>query len=316
MKGKSGKFDGNYLYSLVESFKVFASNSGTFWPVVWFLVLYYIIFGFYIFGLQDACTKQNQQNCTNSTSMWKSKEAFRLAVKDSNEKWTIITEVMGIFLGLFVASMMSRWWAQVSSMPDISPVAMVLNCWVLSGEGSLELKKTILRYCLLSYNAVMIQISPREIIKSEQSYWSWLCCCCSDGREEGIGTPDKYDLILSKDAHQVKIEEAMLIDKLNNSRYWFVPINQACTLIRDRPKLIPDATDVMAAIMKYQNSLGNLIQFDENPFPPLCVNAVNLISWVYLSIGAFAVQHCDSFSTPENLGDWFWVNIKPDSYLY
>ena len=140
MKGKSGKFDGNYLYSLVESFKVFASNSGTFWPVVWFLVLYYIIFVFYIFGLQDACTKPNQQNCTNSTSMWKSKEAFRFAVTDSNEKWTIITEVMGIFLGLFVASMMSRWWAQVSSMPDISPVAMVLNCWVKSGEGSLELK--------------------------------------------------------------------------------------------------------------------------------------------------------------------------------
>ena len=36
---------------------------------------------------------------------------------------------------------------------------MALNGLVKTKEGSMSLKKTILRYCLLSYNAVMIEIT-------------------------------------------------------------------------------------------------------------------------------------------------------------
>ena len=256
--------------------------------MVCFLSLYCIIFIIYHLVLEDACTATKQNDCTNSTSISKSKATFKTEVEQYYETHKTVTEILTLFLGFFVGIMMQRWWDQVSSMPDITQVSMVLNCLVKSEEGSMELKKTILKYCLLSYNEVMIQISQREIKKS-------MICRLFRIKEDigAIKDPEHY------------FKETLTIDEFNQfnmqESHWSVPINQACVLIRDHPTLINEAKDVLEAITKFQESLGNLIHFHKNPFPPLCANVVCWVSWMYLFLGAFVLQQFSFREEPSDM---------------
>ena len=161
------------------------------------------------------------------------------------------------------------------------------------------LKRTILRYCLLSYNAVMIKISTKktvwwkncccyEIYKA-RCYKSYKGCWCCKHYVKPVGDLNKYGLFLTGDADQFKLNG---IDELKHSKSWSVPINQACTLARDGMKDDAKAKDVITAIAKFQESLENLIHFIENPFPPLCVNMVWFVSYMYVIFGSFALQQC------------------------
>ena len=108
--------------------------------------------------VQDACMDMasgqkdafvNQKTCTNSTL---SKGSFQMEVAQYSKMHVEVSRILTFFLGFFVANMMKRWWDQVTTLPDITQVAMVLNGLVRSGKGSTSLKKTILRYCTLFEN--------------------------------------------------------------------------------------------------------------------------------------------------------------------
>ena len=157
----------------------------------------------------------------------------------------------------------------------------------------------------MSYNAVLIQISKRKTKKCK-----WCCCCCCHGSEanDDVEAPEDYcDLILEKDdRRQFKMEKADLQLKLKtNSSYWNIPINQACPLVRD--KLDDNASTILGAIIKFQESLENLIQFHENPFPPLCIKIVTLACWMYVALGSFALQFCSGRDRIKN--DIFFVSL-------
>ena len=146
-----------------------------------FLGGYYILFAIYYGALQDACTKINQKDCTHSTAFFKSRETFKQEAEKYSKVHKTLSSILTFFLGFFVVTMMKRWWDQVSSLPDIAQVAMVLNCLV--PEDSMHKKKTILRYCLLSYSAVMIQIRKKS--SSWCSCFSICSCfCCLDSNGE------------------------------------------------------------------------------------------------------------------------------------
>ena len=218
---------------------------------------------------------------TNSTAL--SKPKFQKKVEQYYKMFVVVAKILTFFLGFFVSTMMKRWWDQVKSLPDITQVALVLNGLVSNSrkEDSMHLKKTILRYCLLSYNAVMIQISK----KAKKSKIS--SCCPDKQRVEtnAIEDPEEKCLLLPEDADQFNTR---------NSRYWWVPINHACGLVQDSSQdmMIKDVKDVVAAIGKFQQSLQKLMQFHENPFPTLCVQVVHLACWMYVILGSFALQSC------------------------
>ena len=264
------------------------TNAGIVQPVTLFLALYYAIFLFYFFYLKDVCTDATSDpnivdmTCTtNSTAL--SKPKFQKKVEQYYKMFVVVAKILTFFLGFFVSTMMKRWWDQVKSLPDITQVALVLNGLVSNSrkEDSMHLKKTILRYCLLSYNAVMIQISK----KAKKSKIS--SCCPDKQRVEtnAIEDPEEKCLLLPEDADQFNTR---------NSRYWWVPINHACGLVQDSSQdmMIKDVKDVVAAIGKFQQSLQKLMQFHENPFPTLCVQVVHLACWMYVILGSFALQSC------------------------
>ena len=301
---------------LKGNWKFFWSHSGVRSPALLFLVLYYILFGIYYGFLKDTCTKVNQKDCTHSTAIIYSRETFQKEAEKYSQVHKTLSSILTFFLGFFVVTMMKRWWDQVSSLPDIAQVAMVLNCLV--PEDSMHKKKTILRYCLLSYSAVMIQI------RKKSSSWcscfsicSCFCCLDSNGENdieaaedtsrscclrwcrksnENYELPDDYlELILRKDvrADPKNMEEEVLKNKIKKASYWNLPINLAGPIVRDLGK---DVNNVLAAIIKFQQSLESLMQFYENPFPPLCITLVRLTCWMYVVLGSFALQFCSGRS--------------------
>ena len=56
--------------------------------------------------------------------------------------------------------MMARWWKQVCSLPDIKLLATTLNGLVPTDSNKdFEMKKTVLRYCMLSYYLLMTDVT-------------------------------------------------------------------------------------------------------------------------------------------------------------
>ena len=262
----------NHVLKTLFSPQVFWSHSGIRQPVAVFLILYYAIFVIYI-RLKDLCidpvTQQpnvfvNNTTCVNDPMAPLTKQKFAMKVAEYSKMHIQASKILTFFLGFYVANMMKRWWDQVSSLPDITQVAMALNGLVKTKEGSMTLKRTILRYCLLSYNAVMIQITKMN-------------------PDNPMPAPEEKGLLLAEETEQFN---------LKNSRHWWVPINSACTLVRDQSDMIKDGKEVVAAIGKFQQSLAKLMKFHQNPLPTLCEQVVHLASWMYVILGSFALQDC------------------------
>ena len=261
----------NHVLKTLFDPRIFWSYAGIRRPVATFLVLYYAIFCVYFLGLKDACTdratmRKDKFASVNCTDLTPNRATFQMEVAQYSKMHVESTRILTFFLGFFVASMMKRWWDQVTTLPDISQVAMVLNGLVKSGKDSLSLKKTILRYCLLSYNAVMINIT-KNARKSKMM----------------VEDPEEKGLLLPGDADQFNMK---------NSRNWWVPINHACGIVQDHPEMIKDVKDVVVTIGKFQESLHKLTKFHENPLPTLCVQVVHLACWMYVFLGSFALQDC------------------------
>ena len=266
----------NFLKTLFSP-RVLWSHEEIRQPVLCFLVLYYAIFFVYFFAFKDCCIDPDTMqpnlfvdplNCVQPNETMFTKDKFMMVKEEYSKRHVEVTKILTFFLGFYVATMMKRWWDQISSLPDITPVAMALNGWVQPLPNSLVLKKTILRYCLLSYNSVMIQITGSA----------------KNDKNMAMDAPKEKGLLLPEELGQFNAK---------NSRHWWVPINAACTLVQaNTGELIRDGKDLMAAIGKFQCTLHQLMQFYENPMPCLCAQVVHLACWIYVILGSFAIQSC------------------------
>merc|ERR1712141_206159 len=74
-----------------------------------------------------------------------------------------MNHVLAYFLGLYATTIMYRWWSQIIHMPRICDLAIVLNGIVIPGHKGLDsatrFKKTILRYCLLSWTMMFTHVN-------------------------------------------------------------------------------------------------------------------------------------------------------------
>ena len=210
------------------------------------------------------------------------RDKFKMEVKSFAKMHTQLTKIMTFFLAFYVGTMMTRWWCQVSSLPDISVVAMTLNGLVKTTKGSMELKKSILRYCLLSYHAVIIQITRYN-------------------KNCKIPAPQEKQLLLSNEAQKFNI---------GSPRNWWLPTNETCTLVQaSRDEMIKDVKEVIAAICKFDKSLHTLMDFNENPLPDLCAQVCHLACWMYAILGAVAFQTCSGEH------EWFWIPLLDFPYF-
>ena len=147
----------------------------------------------------------------------------------------------------------------------------------------------------------------KKFVKVEAGTRSCLNCCYPQSNENYELPEDYFELILRKDvsADQKNMEEEVLKNKIKKASYWNLPINLACPIVRDLGK---DVNNVLAAIIKFQQSLESLMQFYENPLPPLCITVVEFTCWMYVVLGSFALQFCSEISD-EVVSDMFFVSL-------
>ena len=174
------------------------------------------------YTLDAAKTYCENPNITIST--WTT-EKFQIEVAGIAQMHASLTRILTFFLGFYVGTMMKRWWDQVSHLPNITSLAMFLNGMVPRSHDSLALKKTILRYCLLSYHAVIVQITR-------------------DNKKHKMEGAMGKDLIKSNEVQKFN---------LSNPHNWWLPINKACALVQERKQEFSDKKDVVSAIGKFEH---------------------------------------------------------------
>ena len=273
----------------------------------------------YFFVLPEACsvqaqnvksqtshTSQNTQpvNCSKNVLFTKAK--FKAEVTQLNGLHKMAAKVLTLLLGFYVATMMRRWWQQISALPDIKLLAMTLNGLVQFDKNEpdrdLKLKKSILRYCVLSYTLLMVEITKPSDMKSDRItrwFYNWFSCCKR--------THDtKVPLVDSKYTTSQFLYEKSLItsneesgfDGQDMSKHWWVPINWACKLVQTNLDLMKDAKEIIGQLNKFQHSLNSILEYHLNPLPALCAQAVHIICWGFLIFGSYASQSCDGKHHP------------------
>jgi hypothetical protein len=146
----------------------------------------------------------------NISGPWSDKESnFCSSVKNWNSDHKNMVKVLAFLLGFYTATVMKRWWSQISNMAIITNVTNILNGTVQPGEKGIQLKKTILRYCLLSWTLLMHKISP--IMKKEYPYLS------EQLFDKGLITKVEVEKLTKK--HQTSDE------------LWWIPINWCMQLV-------------------------------------------------------------------------------------
>ena len=63
-------------------------------------------------------------------------------------------------LGFYVSLVVKRWWEQYWKLPWPDSIAIYLKCLVM-GDLALMIRRTIIRYCILSYILCIRRLSVR-----------------------------------------------------------------------------------------------------------------------------------------------------------
>ena len=156
----------------------------------------------------------------------------------------------------------------------------------------MELKKTILRQCALSYTLLMKTISSdmKSNFKDAEAII-----------EKGLATQAE-------------------IDSLGTfwTEKWWIPINWACCRAQKEQNadghLPYEGHEVILTLVKFKENLTHLAEYSHNPLPGICTQAVYLVFWSFLFFGAINLQTVNF----ENygFGGIFFVSFKIIYFLY
>ena len=113
-------------------------------PVCVFALLFMFLWGLYNMGLpsEKDCIKAQSLNQTASIlcKLDYTRQRMEIKVTEMAAHHAVTLLVVTLLLGFYVKTMISRWWRQLCSMPDITDVACALNAFVKSGMLSQKTK--------------------------------------------------------------------------------------------------------------------------------------------------------------------------------
>jgi len=261
-----------------------------------FLVLYYI--GQILYQSDALCIKSLKvfKNKTitpaNSNHIPSDKETdqCQIIAKDYFDRWAIQEKTMSrlitFLIGFYVSSNVRRWWEQVSRLPDADNLSMILGglVWAqsepgpASPEAALHLKKTIVRYGLLSWTMCLTRISSPLMnrFSSAQDYI------------------DK-NLLTRREADALKLD----LNDCGSPSQWWIPLSWSISMVNDafnnkvkgKDGLVPkDHKDILSVIIKLRNELHKISEYRQKPMPAIYKQAVFLAVWGWMLVGIVANQ--------------------------
>jgi len=285
----------------------------TFTKVLAFLILYYVITITVAIGTKGLDKERDcgiykdgeyHRNGTKSgrssfCNIYDKESGFCISTENWKSDHKNMVKVLGFLLGFYTATVMKRWWSQISHMPMITDVTMVLNGIVLPGEkgpySAMKLKKKLLRYCLLSWTLLMSKISP--ILKAKYAK-------DADPNEvlaKGLITPEEVKILTRNDNTSMA-----WLDK------WWIPMNWCMLLINkelhESGHLPRQGKIVLYELKNYKKSLEEIMEYNHHPIPAICAQAVHVVCWFYLIIGAFSSQ---PWCSNDNDSVWHYFQRLP-----
>ena len=233
------------------------------------------------------------------------KQIFKRETKQVAAAHKSFVKVITFVLGFYVATMMRRWWTQISKLPDITQVAMALNGFVQPKPDdpeqmtrAMKLKKDILRYCMLSYSFLMIEMTrpsttPKTWMGKVYSFLSIRIQPNQTKRNQQTRRDKIVDLEHVKEKNLLLPNEEAFFHGKDMDKYWWLPLHWACKKIQANREMIDSSYEVVNALKEYQHNLYCLLEYHMNPFPNICSQAVYVAAWVYLLMATYASQMVD-----------------------
>ena len=157
---------------LISAFhrKTFKSTIlGVTWkPVLFFLVLYWFFQILYQTEVFSTCKREEHTEIETEQEAAVCNLVWHDWVAGMKENESTATRYLTFILGFYVGQMIKRWWEQVKCLPDVDSITNVMAGFiqlefkddVKAKDAALELKKKIVRYCLLSWTMCLAVISP------------------------------------------------------------------------------------------------------------------------------------------------------------
>jgi len=179
-------------------------------------------------------------------------------------------------LGFYVSLVVKRWWEQYCKLPWPDNIAIYLRGLVIGGEGdqSLVIRRTIIRYCLLSYVLCIKRLSIRlrkrfpsmhEVIRT------------------GLVRPDEAKRIGEEDSTQMY------------GSNWWMPLKWSTDILaraqRDGIiKSAPGYSGLLGQISNYRSALTGVATYGHIPVPLVYTQVVTMAVYVYFAVSLIGEQ--------------------------
>ena len=174
----------NLMLSAIRK-KTFKSTIfGVTWkPLLSFIFFYFLFQCLYQTGVFNTCPGHghNQTHAESAEEAAVCNRIWHDWVIKMKDNETTATRYLTFILGFYVGQMIKRWWDQVKSIPYIDSITNCMAGFVQlefkdeeskAKVAALELKKKVVRYCLLSWTMCLASISPplKEKFKIGENY--------------------------------------------------------------------------------------------------------------------------------------------------
>ena len=215
---------------------------------------------------------------------------YKVQTRKLVDKEALFSKILTLLLGFYVAFTVERWWRQVSLLPRMDPICLTMEgcMWWDPGKNESEVfiekdlnviqfKKTIARYCLLSFAMCMSTISKplRKKFRKPRDFNKAL-----------LLSVDEYSILKSKyggDGWKTK---------------WSVPllwanamINRACNKPQDKDSVKFRFTrEILKELKIFQRSLRDLSDYNTYHVPNLVIRGITLGIWFWFGMGVFASE--------------------------
>ena len=93
------------------------------------------------------------------------KEGFKKTAENIREHERTIIKILALLLGFYASTLMRRWWGQVSKLPRLNDVAMVMNAIFQPGIKVLSLLEACFDLISSPSLSMKIQIITGKLLK-------------------------------------------------------------------------------------------------------------------------------------------------------
>ena len=237
------------------------------WKLVWKQLLvygavYFAISLFYRYELDDKQTK-----------------AFELLIKEVRKNLNTSASTLTFLLGFYVSLVVKRWWEQFKKLPSLDEVASVSKVAISLQDESknLLIRRTIVRYCLLSY-VLCLRITSSQVRRQYPSMDRLVA--------SKLVSKDEAKLIGDENPEDIQI--------IGGSNWW-LPIDWTIDIIRKaqidgRFANFPLNSMLVSKVCDFRKSLSEVRSFGHVTIPLVYTQVVHLAVYTHFAASLIGEQ--------------------------